>query len=1272
MTTAAVYIFDKFNKPFKCRALLDTCASANFMSMDLFSKLNLKKENFELSIEGLNGTGISTKYYVNTTIKSINSNFQKQLDFFVIPSIAAYIPAQNIPRHNLMIPRNIKLADPNFERPAPIDLLIGSGPTLSLFCLGQISVMQNSNKDLILQKTKLGWIIGGDISQDVKKNHCFFSTLEFDLQRFWQLEEVSELNKLTEQELECEDHFNNHFTRDSDGRYVVALPFRKNSKPLGDSREKALKLFHSLINRLNKNPCLKQQYAKVLEEYIHLGHMSPVPNRTNAYENVEYFLPHHAVIKNDSSTTKVRVVFNASSKTTNGVSLNDNLLTGPTLQSDLFAHLIRFRFFLFAIIADIEKMYRQFLVRENDRKYQKIFWYEKEELKEYELNTVTFGMASSTYLAVKCLLQLVKDEGNKFPLASKAIKNNMYVDNLLSGADNLKDAQTLCNEINLLLKKGQLNMRQWASNDQRALSYVDKNKIDENYYFDDDCTLKTLGLFWKTKNDTFVFTIKSISCGNKLTKRIILSEIAKIFDPLGLLGPVILYAKLIIQDLWREKIEWDESVSIKIYTKWSSFCKELQAINNITFPRLITLNNYKEIELHGFSDASKHGYGACIYIRTKDSHDKYSSHILCSKSRVAPLKTRTTPQLELCGAVLLVNLYEQVVRNLKIKFTNAIFWCDSQIVLHWIHTDPGLFKTFVSNRLKEIHKKSNNITWQYIKSEENPADSLSRGQLPNKFKLNKIWKYGPDWLNKNKTYWPEPTILKIKDVPELKKLQCFTSHIIKPNVFPIFKKFNCFTKLRRSVAWWIRFLHKKHHCKPLDVNELKHAEKIILKKIQLDAFSIEIKYLKDKKHIPKKSTLFLLNPFVDEDGLLRVGGRINKSALSFTKRHPIILPRRHYVSDLIINYYHLKNYHSGAQTTLYDLRQKFWVINGRQETRQVLRKCIICARAKPTMIQYEVGSLPSVRVKKARPFYNSGVDYCGPFYIKEKSFRNQKFIKCYAAIFVCMVTKAVHIEIVSDLTTENFLNALKRFINRRGFPANIYSDNASNFKGASNELLELFKLLQSKGFNETVNKFCTENASQWHFIPPYSPNFGGLWEANVKLFKYHFKRVAYNRRFTFEQFQTFATEIEAIINSRPLTPMSVDPNDLTALTPGHFLIGDSMKCLPSVDYESLPDNRLTAYEIITKIKNDFWKQWYKQYINELIVHYQKQTSNIKLKKGMMVILKDKDLPSMQWHLGRVEELHPGEDNVIRAATIRTSSGLHKRATTNFAILPLDD
>ena len=1089
------------------------------------------------------------------------------------------------------------------------------------------------------------------------KRNTFLTKLDFDLKSFWEVEEGPHRQHLSSEERICEEHFSNHVQRDISGRYIVALPFNKKISLLGESHSQAVNRFSSLERKLNRDPELRREYSAVIQEYLSLGHMSQV--RTP--DSHGFYLPHHAVIKASSTTTKVRVVFDGSARSSSGLSLNDTLITGPTIQDDIFSLLLRFRSYTYVLTGDIEKMYRQFLVRPEDRKYQRILWRnERNEIATYELNTVTFGLSSAPFQAIRCLHQLANDEATNCPKATTTLKRDMYVDDLLTGANTFKEARVLRDEIINILQRGGLNIRQWTSNEPKLLTGLTEQQIHPKF-FDDSTTVKTLGIFWNAREDNISYTV---DIAERITKRTILSSIARIFDPLGLLGPVTITAKIIMQQLWQLQLDWDESLPIKLHTEWNTFANDLIHLNNFSFKRNVTQRMPRNLELHGFCDASERAYGACIYIRSINETGQIKTDLLCAKSRVAPLKTITLARLELCAATLLATLFKNVQRAMIKEIKTATFWTDSTIVLNWLHKEPRTLKTFVANRVADIQIKTNINTWRHIRSHDNPADPLSRGQPPTQFILNNNWSHGPEWLSSNESDWPVSKFNFLKEIPEIRQISCFTT-MVKTN--EILDRYSSLSRLRKIVAYALRFRFPNRIKGPLTVEELQAANDRIIQLVQSSAFAQDIRQLNTRVQLHHKSKLLPLHPFVDDKGLLRVGGRLQNSTLSYEKKHPILLPRGHHITDLIIRQAHIDNHHAGIITTLYAVRQTYWLIDGRNATRKIVRQCVKCFRIKPPATDYIMGHLPAARVTENRPFHNCGIDYCGLFYIKERRFRNRIRIKVYVAVFICFATKAVHLEVVSDMTTEAFVAALKRFIARRGICRHIYSDNGSNFIGANNELTELHEILQR---DEKVQQFLTGKRVSWHFMPALSPHFGGLWEAAVKSFKHHLKRVVGEELFTFEQFNTFVIEIEAILNSRPLTPLSSDPNDPLALTPGHFLIGDSLTSLPEINFSQTPSNRLCKWQHIQKVKQDFWIRWHKEYINQLNVRQRWTKGAHNITEGTIVVLKEDHLPPLQWRLGRIEMVHPGKDKVIRAVTVRTATGTYKRNVKQMAPLPI--
>uniref|UniRef100_A0ABD2X0V2 Reverse transcriptase domain-containing protein n=1 Tax=Trichogramma kaykai TaxID=54128 RepID=A0ABD2X0V2_9HYME len=600
----------------EARALLDTCATTHLVTERFAQQLKLPIKACTTPIGAVNEMHTKSKGCLKLHLSSRNNKFQKTISALIVKKITGLIPDEVFPREKIKIPSNIKLADPLFHLPRSVDILIGAGLTLSLLSIGKINLSQN-NSDLILQKTQLGWIIAGgeDDRENQPRASCHLVNLSQQLDRFWAIDDLHEDNCHSYEEMQCERHYVENTTGNSDGRYTVRLPFKFAANDLGDSRTQALRRFYSLQRKFDSDPDFKTEYNKVMQNYIDTGHMSLILDES---EN-GYYMPHHAVRKESSNTTKLRVVFDASAKSNKGLSLNDTLMIGPTIQAKLFQHLLRFRKYVFVMTADIAKMYRQILVHSQDRTFQRVFWYDKNSIKTYQMNTVTFGISSAPYLAIRTLQQLSEDEGSEFPRSANILKNDLYVDDLLTGADTLSEMIQVRDEIISLLRRGGFDIRQWASNHHHALDNIEDKFVDLDCIIETNPVLKTLGIVWNSQDDKLLFKVNHIETTTKISKRVMLSEIAKIFDPLGLIGPIVFHAKRLMQKCWKSKLNWDESVNQELHTNWKTFASEFPLIEALKFDRRLLIDNPTHVELHGFCDASKAGYGACIYVRSTDA-----------------------------------------------------------------------------------------------------------------------------------------------------------------------------------------------------------------------------------------------------------------------------------------------------------------------------------------------------------------------------------------------------------------------------------------------------------------------------------------------------------------------------------------------------------------------------------------------------------------------------------------------------------------------------
>ncbi|XP_070075733.1 uncharacterized protein [Drosophila takahashii] len=1068
------------------------------------------------------------------------------------------------------------------------------------------------------------------------------SQLDGILTKFWEVEDVP-VKPGKESSSVCENNFQQTTTRDKDGRNEA---------------------------RLNKNVSLREQYDSVIQEYLDLGHMHLVSPKD---DSSNFYLPHHAVFKPDSTTTKVHVVFNASNKSSNGYSLNDILHTSPVLQSDLTTQILKWRFFRYVFNADITKMYRQILVHPDHTRFQRILCRDKEgKLCDYELNTVTFGVNCAPFLAIRVLQQLSQDVRDQYPLASDIISNFMYVDDVLAGAHTQQSAVSAIKELCGALESAGFPLRKWTSNEKKLLQGIPKEDLIRADFLEleDASMAKTLGIRWHATSDSFFFLPMDISLQTTYTKREVLSQIAKLFDPAGWLSPVIVRAKIFMQEIWLRELSWDQPLPVDLVTKWRDFLKGYPTLKEVRIPRWVKFHPDAKLQYHGFCDASQSAYGAAIFVRVETS-DGCFTQLLVSKTRVAPVKSLSIPRLELCGAVLLSELAAAVLSEMPPTQYETYYWTDSTIVLAWLSKPACTWTTFVANRVAKVHQLTNREQWFHVISEDNPADLASRGVSVHELRDSNLWWHGPEWLRHNREQWPLNSSVPLETELEQRPIRCNVAKA-PPKTDPL-ERFSAFERALRVLAYVFRFARL---CRKQDVNvkseltaaELSNVQERLIVLTQRNEYPTECKALGKKQNIPVSSTISNLNPFVDSHGVLRASGRLRASEmLSYDEKHPIIIPARCTFAKLLVLFTHRISLHGGNQLMIRLIRSKYWIPQLRNLVKVTIHACRVCTIHKQKLQTQLMGDLPCARSTFSRAFTHTGVDFAGPFDIKNYVGRGCKITKGYVCVFVCFSTRAIHLEATSDLTTEKFLAAFSRFSARRGCPQHIHSDNGKTFVGASTSL--------SKDFIEATRSLILSNYSlqnvTWHFNPPAAPHMGGLWEAGVKSFKAHFYKHTAGGKYTFEELATLLSKIEACLNSRPISPMSEDPTDLVALSPGHFLVGGPLLSVAEPEIKENPISILNRWRRLKALHQQFCLRWKEEYLKELHKRTKWQFPTRNIQTGDMVVLKEENLPPNEWRLGRIQLVCPGADGKTRVAEVLTARGIIRRPIAKMIRLPME-
>ena len=697
----------------QARALLDSASSTSFITERLAQHLGLRRTRHSLTISGIGGIEARSAARGIVSFEITNSQGTCKVipvEAIVMQRITTDIPTQPIPRDRGWKHLNgLHLADPDFGKPGRIDLLLGADVFGKSIRHGRRYGPAGTPTAL---STQFGWVITGGVRTKCpsgKVSTFCASALSGDdlLKRFWEVEGCTFPNPtFSTEERNVMEHFKRNHSRDETGRFVVPLPRRPDVTPLGESRLIAVKRFIA-VERSLESSGRSRDFANAVWEYFDMDHAEPVPTRDMAKPLDEvYYMPMHTVIKTSSVTSQMRVVFDASAKTASGTSLNDHLIVGPTVHASLVNVLLRFRRHKIALVADISKMYRAVLLPENQRDLHRFVWRNspRDPFVDYRMKRLTFGVSASSFAANMAVKQNAIDHAEKYPQASRAVLESFYVDDGLTGADTLADAVELQGQLQCLFDIAGFTLRKWKSNLPAVLKQVPPDLRDQQPCLEigevSEFT-KVLGVEWDGESDSFrpLITTNLIAC-ERLTKRTLVSDIARVFDVLGWCSPSIIKLKILLQRIWEEKLEWDEEVPTNVSGIWERWRNELPLLRNHLIPRCyFQETTFASRQLHGFCDASESAYAAVVYLRMTDLKGDAKVAIVIGKTKVAPIKRLTIPRLELCGALILARILKHAADILNVPMIDVHAWTDSTVVLSWLRGNPRRFKSFVGNRV---------------------------------------------------------------------------------------------------------------------------------------------------------------------------------------------------------------------------------------------------------------------------------------------------------------------------------------------------------------------------------------------------------------------------------------------------------------------------------------------------------------------------------------------------------------------------------------------
>ncbi|UYV75710.1 hypothetical protein LAZ67_13001071 [Cordylochernes scorpioides] len=1106
-----------------------------------------------------------------------------------------------------------------------IEILLGCDVLGSIFMM-KSCVLSNG---LTASQTRFGWTLMGECQpgSDVSLAHhvTTMTISESSITNLWNLDVLGIMDPIEVKQRDQRDalarrHFLKTVQHSVSGRYVVSLPWTVEKAKIADNREVAMKRLEQTTKKLISLN-LYEDYDDIFRGWLDDGIIEKVPAEQHNAE--AFYLPHRPVVKLSSGTTPIRPVFDASSKVYRSPSLNDCLEKGPNLIEMIPNLMLRFRNGKFGVVADIKKAFLQIEVNERDRDYLRFLWYSqnREKTEVFRHRRVVFGVNCSPFIlgaVIEYHLSNVRSEHK--PLAQR-LQKSFYVDNLVTSVNSFEELQDLKLTATSIMDNARLELSRW----EHSLDVA-----SDTYPFERAEISKVLGICWDKREDCLSCEIP-VAIPPKITKRSILSCLAQIYDPIGFLSPILIKPKTLLQKAWTLKLAWDDELDRHYKDELSLWFDDLQLHKGMAIPRNFNplMVPQKDWQIHTFVDASSEAYAAVVFLRTRVG-DKVEVHMMAAKSRVAPLKRPTIPRLELLACVVGARLNKMIFEALELKDIKNVFWSDATTALAWIKRDDQ-WGTFVGNRVKEICRLSDPGNWRYVPSECNPADLPSRGCSLSRLIQSRWWE-GPSWLKLSEEFWPS----RYKDLneeeicAERKKIAVVTT--VKSTDHWYMKYFSSLIKNVRMMAWIRRFINNLRSSTKvkgeLSVKEIDEAELALLKLVQAECFP--------SHSIPGLKVCEL-------EGILRVKTKLIYSSDEYGFRLPVLLHGTHPLIEQMICDSHVENCHAGVQFLINKLREKYWIVKARQTIKKIVRRCVTCRRfsAKPVVV--EDAPLPATRVHNAKVFEVVGIDLAGPLYLKDQT-------KTWVVLFTCAVYRCVHLELVISLSTEDFLMALERFIKRRGRPSTIFSDNGTNFVGANN----FFKKIDW----ERVSNDGKVKRIEWKFIPPTAAWWGGWWERLIRSLKDILKRMLGTSTLTYQQLMTLLCHAEAVMNGRPMTYVSDDPNDLVTISPSMFLQEQTDVEFPECqNVGSNPTTKKLRY--LSKLREELKSRFRKEYLS-LLVQRNRRIYNPKLQAGDVVLVGMDNKKRNFWPLAVIEEILFGRDGVNRLVKVKTAVGTFLR------------
>lgn len=1223
LQTAVVEVEGPDCESMKCRVLLDSGSMRSYVTEKTARKLNLKVEDNDQLIVFTFGSDKPQKLDSSLVKLHINTRTNKRLVVYanVVPSITNGISTHSQELEEWKHQNDYLLADDG-SLSDRVDILIGNDYFYTFMSTEKVELREN----LYLVNSEFGWILSGkttdkfknrlsaltyfQASYETRLNEPDLPLNNSSMKALWDLESIGITDSPNaSREEETIKHFNEN-TILTNGRYYVSWPWKEYPPELQSNFGLAYGRLIGLLKRMNTETL--EAYKQTFNDQLKKGVIEPVPIGGETGHPVHY-LPHHGVLVPGKA---LRIVYDASAKTKDNKSLNECLYCGPMMLEDLTGLLIKFRCHAIGITADVEKAFLQIGLKEEDRDVTRFLWLKdtnrpatEDNLIHYRFTRVPFGIISSPFLLNATIKYHLQNSKGRF---SRQLAEDIYVDNILTGAETLADALKLYKEGKELFSEISMNLREWSSNSKEFLDQIPDAAKETN--------VKALGLNWNLENDALRLRTK-VNEKNDTTKRGILRTIAAVYDPCGFGAPILLPAKLLLQQLWKKQIKWDAPLPEDLSKEWKTILVEMKELESICLPRNITIPDVKDAQIHCFTDSSTVAYSAVIYLVQKKT-----VNFIIGKSRLVPIKDQENlkiPRLELLGVLIGSRLIKYVLKFLHLNITQLTLWTDSQIVLDWYHSNK-LLTPFVSRRLEEI-KQNKSLVLRYVPSTLNPADVATRPTTSEEERSK--WLCGPEFLKQNQNSWPTgpPRVVSLLTGEGLLNTEGKQT-----------------TEAQDEGLMSVKVLDP-----PLqEIKELQ--EKMFLEESK-----------GNKTHLSHN-----LGLFKDTDGIIRCEGRLTHSDLSFDAKHPILLPKNCEFTEKIIKEIHDKNLHVGVPHTLSLIRQKYWIPQGRAQVKRILSRCARCVKHGGGPYELpKTPALPPERVKYTSAYTYVGVDYFGPMFIRTENGQRKRWI----CLFTCLVIRAIHLEVVKNLTTDECLMAFRRFIASRGTPSLILSDNAPQFR----LLAEI--MMEERALSEKI---------RWKFIPQLAPWHGGAYERLVAVVKHCLKRTLEKHMLEENQLLTIIKEVEAVVNTRPLTYVGAEMDHILKpadfLTPGRCLniqvLTDNLPLSGSVIKQQL----IEGWKRGNMIMNEYKDMFVNQYLLSLRERYRNSPKQARVRShkapqiGDVVQIKGDTKNRESWKVGKIVELIKGKDDLIRVAKVKVDTSIFTRSIAQLYPLEVEE